>query len=203
MAEALAMPWIIIKRGWRIVTEVHTMYWLFFDVFGALGFPSVVTAVVAWLGEHSIAVLSIVFLLALAFAILVILSILGSAAADPYDQTVRWAMQQIAFSAHQQDVALNELRQAARNGIITIYGRPDSGSLPAGQFYKPIEAIPPDHWRDFDFDITRCIMHEDARECRTVPDDRHSLRHNEVYVDLRVNSKQIKAKWPRPLPDQL
>jgi hypothetical protein len=118
---------------------------------------------------------------------------------DPYDQTVRWAMENIVEDPHESDAALKLLRQAARDGVVTIYGRPQSGSLAPDQFYKPIERILNDHWRDFDFDVMRCIFHEDTRECRTVPDDRRSVRYDEVYVDLRVNSTQIKAKWPTPI----
>jgi hypothetical protein len=45
---------------------------------------------------------------------------------DPYDQNLRWALEQIAASTvftGEIDAAPDELRQAARNGTVTIYGR--------------------------------------------------------------------------------
>ena len=118
---------------------------------------------------------------------------------DPYDQNLRWALEQIAASTvftGEIDAAPDELRQAARNGTVTIYGRPNSGHLAADGFYKPIEPIKPDHWRDFGFDVLRCLFHDDLRECRTEPDDSRALTHNETYVDLRVNSNEVQQKWP-------
>ena len=118
---------------------------------------------------------------------------------DPYDQTLRGALEYIAASpafGGEIDGAPDELRQAARNGVVTIYGRPYSGHLAPDGFYKPIEAIDRLHWRDFGFDVLRCIFHDDPRECKTQPDDRRSMRYDEVYVDLRVNSAEIKTKWP-------
>jgi hypothetical protein len=126
-------------------------------------------------------------------------SIASAVNREPYDQTLRWALEQIAASptfGGEIDAAPDELRQAARNGTVTIYGRPHSGHLASDGFYKPIESIDRLHWRDFGFDVLRCLFHDDPRECKTEPDDRRSMRHNEVYVDLRVNSAEIKAKWP-------
>jgi hypothetical protein len=117
----------------------------------------------------------------------------GEAHSEPYDQTIRWAMEYIAPNPDEGDAALKALRQAARSGTITIYGRPESGH-PADEDDKPFEAIPADYWRDFGFDTIRCIFHENPRECRTEPDDIHSATYGSVYVDLRVNSTQIKAK---------
>jgi hypothetical protein len=118
---------------------------------------------------------------------------------EPYDQTVRSALEHIAASpsfAGKIDTAPDELRQAARSGTVTIYGRPESNHMTADNFYKPIEPIKPEHWRDFGFSATKCLFHEDTRQCRTEPDDNRSARYGEAYVDLRVNSAEIKARWP-------
>jgi hypothetical protein len=122
---------------------------------------------------------------------------------DPYDETVPWALRQIEKTAAftgKLDSTPDELRQAARSGTITIYGRPESNHMTADNFYKPIEPIKPEHWRDFGFSAIRCLCHEDTRECRTEPDDARSARYGEAYVDLRVNSAEIKARWPETNP---
>jgi hypothetical protein len=67
----------LVKRGWRVVTEVHTTQWLIVDVLGALIPSSISTAIVAFLGEHSVAVLATVFFLVLAASALVVLALLG------------------------------------------------------------------------------------------------------------------------------
>jgi hypothetical protein len=67
----------LVKRGWRVVTEVHTTHWLIVDVLGALIPSSILTTIVAFFGEHSVAVLATVFFLALAASALVVIAILG------------------------------------------------------------------------------------------------------------------------------
>ena len=67
----------LVKRGWRVVTEVHTTHWLIVDVLGALIPSSILTAIVAFFGEHSVAALATVFFLALAASALVVIATLG------------------------------------------------------------------------------------------------------------------------------
>src|SRR5262249_49029307 len=73
----MRMLFQLVKRGWRVVTEVHTTHWLIVDVLGALIPSSILTALVAFLGEHSVAVLATVFFVALAASALVVIAILG------------------------------------------------------------------------------------------------------------------------------
>jgi hypothetical protein len=70
--------------------------------------------------------------------------------------------------------------------------------LAADQYYKPPEAIPCEHWRNFGFDVMRCLFHDDERQCGTEPDEFRSLRHNEKYGDLRVHEGEIRERWPSP-----
>ena len=73
----MRMLFQLVKRGWRVVTEVHTTHWLIVDVLGALIPSSILTAIVAFFGEHSVAALATVFFLALAASALVVIATLG------------------------------------------------------------------------------------------------------------------------------
>jgi hypothetical protein len=66
-----------IKQGWRVVTEIHTAHWIVIDVLWALVPASAVTMAVSWLGEHSIAVLAMAFVITFAAASLILLAYLG------------------------------------------------------------------------------------------------------------------------------
>jgi hypothetical protein len=63
----------LLKRGWRVATEVHTTQWLIVSLVPS----SALTAIVAFLGEHSVAVLATVFFLALVASALVVVAILA------------------------------------------------------------------------------------------------------------------------------
>jgi hypothetical protein len=124
----------------------------------------------------------------------------SSVAAKPLpDATVKWAFHHLCALAN-LDAAKDDttpiwmqLRQAARDSKITVWGRPESGTLSAPQFIKPVEMVPPDHWRDYDFDVLRCLAgNDDTSFARTEPDDerKHSLAKG--YADLWLNAEQIR-----------
>jgi hypothetical protein len=114
------------------------------------------------------------------------------------DMLVKEAAQHLAATSSSWDAASNgvwtELREAARAGRITVWGRPDSAHLERP--YKPRDEIPPDHWRHYDFDFLRCMHSEDEARCRSVPDDPKRYPVNKGYLDLRVNRKQVQTSWP-------
>jgi hypothetical protein len=66
----------LIKHGWRAVTEAHTAYWIV-ELLGAVVPPSILTSMVAGLGEHSVAILCTIFFFGLATSTVVVLVILG------------------------------------------------------------------------------------------------------------------------------
>ena len=114
---------------------------------------------------------------------------------------IKWALDYLVsndgpFPGEPND-ASDALRQEARDGRLVVRGRPDSGSLSVANYYKPREDISPEHWRDFDFDVARCFFADDARLCRTEPDDSRSRNHDKVYVDLEVSEAMVRKLWPR------
>jgi hypothetical protein len=119
---------------------------------------------------------------------------------SPYDSPIKWVhaylVNEAKIGKDGDQKIWDSLRQAARDGAITVWGRPDSTLIHDGRFYKPIEAIPPEHWRDFGFDVLRCLFDEDDSNCKTEPDNSHGLGHDKAYVDLHVNATQVRATWP-------
>jgi hypothetical protein len=96
------------------------------------------------------------------------------------------------------DEVWTELRQAARDGRITVWGRPESAHLERP--YKPMEEIRPGHWRHYAFDFLRCMHSEDEVRCRSEPDDPKRYPLNKGYADLRVNRTQIQTSWAAKIP---
>jgi hypothetical protein len=67
----------LLRSGWRMVTEAHTIYW----IAGLLGISAppagALTAVLAFVGEHSAALLTIAFAILLAVFTAIVLLVLG------------------------------------------------------------------------------------------------------------------------------
>jgi hypothetical protein len=94
------------------------------------------------------------------------------------------------------DELWGELRQKARHGWMRVWGRPESAALERP--YKPSEAITPEHWRDYGFDVLRCLQGGDERPCRSIPDDDRRHPVSKGYAELRVNRDQVRRVWPIP-----
>jgi hypothetical protein len=219
----LKTVWHLICSGWRLIEKAHTVWWIL-EILGLSVTPSViVTAATAYYGEHSIAVLAVTFVLTFSLALLSTLAFRGyrlerterahsalssaplhlpQADTPRYDMTIREAAIYVAASNPSWDAASDEvwakLRQAARDGRITVWGRPESAHLERP--YKPMEEIPSDHWRHYAFDFLRCMHSEDEARCRSEPDDPKRYPLNKGYADLRVNTTQVRTSWIAKLP---
>jgi hypothetical protein len=88
----------------------------------------------------------------------------------------------------------DELRQTARDGRLRVWGRPESVAIAGERQNRPREPVPPEHWRDHEFDVLRCLMHDDDRECCSKPDNSRSHSGGN-YADLRVNRDQVRRLW--------
>lgn len=93
----------------------------------------------------------------------------------------------------------HDLRQKARDGTITIRGREQPFGAHGGIF-KPRENIPPEHWKNMDFDSVRYIFateHQTIVEAATDPDDDNRRDNPTPYVDLTVSQASIEKEWPQ------
>jgi hypothetical protein len=112
-------------------------------------------------------------------------------------QAMHWWNEHIGEAAGKDPVVFfSELRQFARDGTIKIWGRPECVGLTLSDYPdRPYEMIPPEHWRDYDFDWMRYIFgdtEELIREAMTPESDVIAER----YADLCVTSTEVKALWP-------
>jgi hypothetical protein len=189
------------------------------SIFGITAVPSgVITGALAYYGEHSAALLIITFCLVSAITLLAYLGITGYGQAQREvisrptnfvvgdtkpipDMLLKEAAEHLS-ATKSWDVTSNEvwaeLRQAARDGRITVWGRPESAHLERP--HKPMEEIPPDHWRHYAFDFLRCMHSEDEVRCRSEPDDPKRRPLNKGYADLRLNATQVRTSWPAKMP---
>jgi hypothetical protein len=69
--------------GWETVAHVHTAWWLFVDVFRVAFVPALITGLISFWGEHSAAVLTIVFVFTLTACVLLWLAGLGHRSTIP------------------------------------------------------------------------------------------------------------------------
>jgi len=186
---------------------------------------ALVTGSLAYFGEHSAALLTIAFVFISATMFAVCLGIVGywrekeftsapirrspparapQAQSQP-DMRIREAFDHLAAGGRWADIISapiwTEIRQAARDGRLLVWGRPESAHL--NRPYKPVELIPPEHWRDYGFDHLRCYMGEEDYPARTEPDDDRQHPLNKGYADLWVNRTQVADLWPKPQAEGL
>jgi hypothetical protein len=69
--------WHLVSCGFHTAAHVHTAEWLLVDVFRVLALPSLITGLISFWGEHSVALLAIVFTITLGTIILLWLAGLG------------------------------------------------------------------------------------------------------------------------------
>jgi hypothetical protein len=106
----MRMLWKLIKDGWHVVTEVHTVYWILVDILGITVPSTGVVVLVGWLGEHSPTMLVLVLLVAIvAFAVL-LLTFLGYRT----DQKVALSSKQVGLSG--PDITVDVDKEAQRIG---------------------------------------------------------------------------------------
>jgi|HubBroStandDraft_6_1064221.scaffolds.fasta_scaffold40733_3 hypothetical protein len=211
----------LLQLGWRVVTELHTVQWVLFGIL-TISPGAIILALLQYFGEHSLALLVITFAIVTAAIVLIGLASLGhyrepmlhrvrrltppaGAVGDAKpipNMLVKEAAEHLAATNASWDAASDEvwteLREAARQGRITVWGRPESAHLERP--YKPMEEIPPDHWRHYAFDFLRCMHSEDEARCRSEPDDPKRYPLNKGYADLRVNTTQVQTSWVAKIP---
>jgi hypothetical protein len=67
--------WKYLQLGWRVIREAHTIFWLF-ELFGVT-LSAIILGILAFYGEHSPAILTVVFVFCLMAFTAIILLILG------------------------------------------------------------------------------------------------------------------------------
>jgi hypothetical protein len=55
--------WHVLCHGWQTVAHVHTAWWLLVDVFRVAAVPALITGLITSWGEHSAAILAVVFVI--------------------------------------------------------------------------------------------------------------------------------------------
>ena len=159
-----------------MVTEIHTAQWVIVDVLGAFVPASGLTMAISWLGEHSVAVLAMGFVITFAAASLILLAYLGHRAEHrqstqdrPREEPIfeqqqdGWisiadAIQLVSESIGDTNRAgcypdtLAAIRAAAYDGKISIRGRkqlPSRGDFRSRDAYSDLRTdIESVYWRN-------------------------------------------------------
>lgn len=98
------------------------------------------------------------------------------------------------------NLALGELRQAAHNGDIAVWGRQRRSSIDELMYDgtdPPITQINKEYWLSGDFDPLHCLLSDVPNGCRTQPDAGVNQSSFVIYQDVRVNSRQLESRWPQ------
>ncbi len=207
----------LIKHGWRVVTEAHTTYWLVVDVLSALIPTSVATGTTAWLGEHSIAILAMIFVFAFAVSALAIIVTLGyraerqgttrqvtpdnaAASRRSIDRIPLIELRRMAAAAGWNFVSQDSLhlidlvdaiRQGAIDGTLTVWGRLNRYNDERLMRAEPLDRIPVDHWREFRISANAMLAGDNFYVQSWSPNEKL-----QSYVDLHVERTQA-AAWLR------
>jgi len=85
----------------------------------------------------------------------------------------------------------HEIRQSARLGKLTVWGRKDS---PIGQERIPLSDVPPDFWEHGEIDILGYLRGGEHERGTATLDP---FKGKTEYTDLRLNSRQVRHAIPR------
>ena len=97
----------------------------------------------------------------------------------------------------------SDIRQAACDGNLTVWGRANSEHLTPSEYTQPLQPIPAEHWThvDNEFDVIRYVYakNEDMIRDTATPPGTDSIPGVTRYVDLRLTSTEVKENF---LPEQ-
>jgi hypothetical protein len=194
----------LLELGWRAVTETHTALW----VFEMIVTPAVLTALLGWFFEHSLAVIGGFFLLALTATVLITLALLGhwrethpAGTPAPVSDQTEWTIAELFFhicpglerdkenSTLRRDIAKTVLDELC-SGTIKMRGRKIDGLTTKR---LPLTWIDADYWRH----VLLTYWFLDREE--SVLDARNEKTGVE-YADLRIDQAAALKIWPLPIP---
>ena len=91
---------------------------------------------------------------------------------------------------------VREIRQAAMDGDIWIWGRRYTGGLSFDED-KPLVRIETDYWREHGFHEVAILSPAAEVEGTNMTRDDHHGRAQLLYSDLRLNKQQALRRWPK------
>ncbi len=90
----------------------------------------------------------------------------------------------------------SDMRQAACDGNITVWGRANSEHRTPSQYTQPLQPIPAEHWThaENEFDVMQYVNaeNEDMIRDAATPPGTDSIPVGTRYVDLRLTSAEVK-----------
>lgn len=89
------------------------------------------------------------------------------------------------------DILIEEIVQRARDGEITVWGRPAPHSIWDTQ-KSPHEVVPPKHWRDYLLDETSLVDEEERPKTQG-----RNGTWSGAYSDLMISKHQFERAWPQ------
>jgi hypothetical protein len=191
------------ELGWRVVTEAHTALW----VIEMLSLPAIITGLLSWAGEHSYAMLMIVFIIVLAGTVLVTLAALGywrevkrGGEAPPVDGPDEWTIAELFYhicpelERNPKDPELREqtaskVLDALSSELITMRGKRFDGAR-----RLPLALVDQRFWPRAKFTFWFLEVDDDVAL---------HARNNELHIDytgLKVCRAEAMKVWPEPMP---
>ena len=199
--------WRLLRHGWRVVTEVHTAYWLIADVLVALLPPTVATVLADFLGEHSPALLIIVFCAVTAASTLILLAWLGYRREDKrageglqIEGPDEWTIAELFYhicpdlERNRKDPDLREqtaskVLDALSSELVRMRGKRFDGAR-----RLPLAWVDQSFWSKAKFTFWFLEIDDDVAL---------HARNNELHIDytgLRVSRSEALRIWPLPIP---
>lgn len=192
--------WDLVKRGWRFLLEVHSIYGLIADLLAALGLSGLLTIALHYFGEHSAALLAIVFGLVAGVLVVASLAVMGRQAARlprrmPLLQFVRRALKTLDIGEDSLEVLdfAHALRQAGLDGAIRYFGNEGRGALSrefVGRNF-PLVEIPAETFRTHSIDLL-----EIARGDNNLNTTLQAVSAGAIFTNIHLNPDQARI-WLR------
>ncbi len=200
--------WALVKRGWRFLLEVHSVYGLVVDVVGVLGVSGGLTFFAHYLGEHSGALLATIFVVTAGVLFVGSLAVMGQRAPQlprrkPLLQFVKTAIEQLGINKESLELLTlaQALRQAGSDGAINFFGHALSNGL--GTLTREFVArnqlfveIPREFFNDGRIDVLEFTRGDDNLNTTIYP-----LSGSKIFINIQVNPEQARIWLKREAKD--
>lgn len=198
----------LLELGWRVVTEVHTAWWIVVDVLVPSAPAAVIAAVLGLWGEHSVALIAFLAVVTFSAVALILLAWLGyrqeskrAVPAPMSESDVEWTIRDLFIHVcpdldrTPDDAALRRetaggILDALASGKLAIRGR--KIDRPSSR-RQPLTVIDSRFWTDVLF--TFWFLDEGGS-----PMDVRNNKTAVEYADLRVDRASALKVWPPPIP---
>jgi hypothetical protein len=197
-----------LHRGWRMVTEAHTVSWIYAEVFGfPISLGSGTAYIATLLGERSPWVLGLIFVPITVLCALLILLIVGHRAEQREAHQVGLASAPKASLPAEISEGIPDLRVADEPTALALFDPPESDKLipllqdgairswarPMSASEPPLDVLAGSIWKTHEL-----VFFPKGQDRRSINQTYLRVRRKveSTNYDIYLNASQLRQRWP-------